>query len=91
MVVPAHARSLPIRRAVTPNVIEANLSTVQMRQPTPVSFSRKETGAETTAAALTRQRIAAFVPVTIGMTTPMSPAAAIQMMVPQLMEWTAPD
>ena len=68
--VPAHARSLPIRRAVTPNVIEANLSTVQMRQPTPVSFSRKETGAKPTAAALTRQRIAAFVPVTIGMTTP---------------------
>ena len=70
MVVPAHARSLPIRRAVTPNVIEANLSTVQMRQPTPVSFSRKETGAETTAAALAGQHIAAFVPVTIGVTNP---------------------
>lgn len=70
MVVPAHARSLPIRRAVTPNVIEADLSTVQMRQPTPVSFSRKETGAEITAAALAGQHIAAFVPVTIGVTNP---------------------
>jgi hypothetical protein len=51
-------------------VIEANLSTVQMRQPTPVSFSRKETGAETTAAALAEQHIAAIVTVTIGVTNP---------------------
>lgn len=41
-----------------------------MRQPTPVSFSRKETGAETTAAGLAGQHIAAFVTVTIGVTNP---------------------
>jgi len=68
VVVPAHARSLPIRRAVTPNVIEANLSTVQLRQPMPVSFLWKETGINTAAAALAAQPIAAFVPVTIGVT-----------------------
>ncbi|MGP4956354.1 hypothetical protein [Pseudomonas helleri] len=43
---------------------------ISLRQPAPVSFFRKETGAEITAAALAGQHIAAFVPVTIGVTNP---------------------
>ena len=39
-----------------------------VRQPAPVSFSRKETGAPTTAAAQLVQGIAAFPFVTIGVT-----------------------
>lgn len=70
MVAIPNARTLPAARAVTSNVMEANLSTVQMRQPAPVSFAQKETGAELTAAAHIAQRIAAFVPVTIGVTNP---------------------
>ena len=65
---------------------------ISLRQPAPVSFSRKETGAPTTAAALLVQGIAAFPLVTIGVTnTGKSPATAMQMMVPQPTEWTAPD
>jgi len=41
---------------------------ISLRQPTPVSFSRKETGARTAAAAQLVQGIAAFPLVTIGVT-----------------------
>ncbi|WP_256582865.1 hypothetical protein [Pseudomonas sp. PICF141] len=41
---------------------------ILLRQPAPVSFSRKETGAPTTAAAHLVQGIAAFPLVTIGVT-----------------------
>ena len=41
---------------------------ISLRQPAPVSFSRKETGAPTTAAAHLVQGIAAFLLVTIGVT-----------------------
>ena len=41
---------------------------IPVRQPAPVSFSRKETGAPTTAAAHRVQGIAAFPLVTIGVT-----------------------
>ena len=41
---------------------------ISMRQPAPVSFSRKETGAPTTAAAQLVQGFAAFPLVTIGVT-----------------------
>jgi hypothetical protein len=65
---------------------------ISLRQPAPVSFFRKETGAPTTAAAHLVQGIAAFPLVTIGVTnTEKSPATAMQMMVPQPTEWTAPD
>ena len=74
------ALQLPIRLAIS------------LRQPTPVSFSRKETGAPTAAAALLVQGIAAFPLVTIGVTnTGKSPATAMQMMVSQPREWTEPD
>jgi len=64
---------------------------ISMRQPAPVSFSRKETGAPTAAAAQLVQGFAAFPLVTIGVTNTASPATAMQMMVPQPKEWTAPD
>ena len=65
---------------------------ISLRQPAPVSFSRKETGAPTAAAAQLVQGFAAFPLVTIGVTnTEKSPATAMQMMVPQTTEWTAPD
>ncbi|MDT9630039.1 hypothetical protein F6S08_02155 [Pseudomonas sp. JV449] len=65
---------------------------ISLRQPAPVSFSRKETGAPTAAAAQLVQGFAAFPLVTIGVTnTESSPATAMQMMVPQPKEWTAPD
>ena len=41
---------------------------ISLRQPSPVSFSRKETGAPTAAAALIAQGFAAFPLVTIGVT-----------------------
>jgi len=65
---------------------------ISLRQPAPVSFSRKETGAPTAAAAHLVQGFAASPLVTIGVTnTEKSPATAMQMMVPQPTEWTAPD
>jgi hypothetical protein len=64
---------------------------ISLRQPAPVSFSRKETGAPTAAAAQLVQGFAAFPLVTIGVTNTASPATAMQMMVPQPKEWTAPD
>jgi len=58
----------------------------------PVSLPPKETGAYHTAAALLAGAFAAFPLVTIGVTnTECSPATAMRMMVPQPMEWTAPD
>jgi hypothetical protein len=65
---------------------------ISLRQPAPVSFFRKETGAPTAAAAHLVQGVAAFPLVTIGVTnTEKSPATAMQMMVPQPKEWIAPD
>jgi hypothetical protein len=65
---------------------------ISLRQPAPVSFSRKETGANSAAAAQPAQGFAAFPLVTIGVTnTEKSLATATQMMVPQPKEWTAPD
>jgi hypothetical protein len=65
---------------------------ISLRQLAPVSFFRKETGAPTAAAAHLVQGIAAFPLVTIGVTnTECSLATAMQMMVPQPREWTAPD
>ena len=58
----------------------------------PVSLPPKETGAPTAAAAQLVQGFAAFPLVTIGVTnTECSLATAMQMMVPQPREWTAPD
>ena len=64
---------------------------ISLRQPAPVSFFRKETGAPTAAAAQLVQGIAAFPLVTIGVTNTDVTATAMQMMVPQPQEWTAPD
>jgi hypothetical protein len=69
---------------------------ISLRQPAPVSFFRKETGAPTAAAAQLVQGFAAFPLVTIGVTNTevtgnRQPATAMQMMVPQPREWTAPD
>ena len=65
---------------------------ISLHQPAPVSFSWKETGAPTAAAAQLVQGFAAFPLVTIGVTnTECSLATAMQMMVPQPTEWTAPD
>jgi hypothetical protein len=65
---------------------------ISLRQPAPVSFFWKETGAPTAAAAQLVQGFAAAHLVTIGVTnTEKSPATAMQMMVPQPKEWTAPD
>ncbi|NNA51119.1 hypothetical protein HBO17_13730 [Pseudomonas lactis] len=43
---------------------------ISLRQPAPVSFSRKETGARTSAASHVVHGIAATLPVTIGPTNP---------------------
>lgn len=65
---------------------------ISLRQPAPVSFPPKETGASHTAAALFVRAFAAFPLVTIGVTnTECSLATAMPMMVPQPTEWTAPD
>jgi len=65
---------------------------ISLRQPAPVSFSQKETGAPTAAAAQLVQGFAAFPLVTIGVTNAeKSSATAMQMMVPQPTEWTTPD
>ncbi|SDO15347.1 hypothetical protein SAMN04489798_2174 [Pseudomonas arsenicoxydans] len=65
---------------------------ISMRQLASVSFSRKETDVPHAAAAQLVQGFAAFPLVTIGVTnTEKSPATAMQMMVPQPTEWTAPE
>ncbi|WP_447783208.1 hypothetical protein [Pseudomonas germanica] len=65
---------------------------ISLRQPAFVSYFQEETNAPTAAAAQLVQGFAAFPLVTIGVTnTEKSPATAMQMMVPQPTEWTAPD
>ena len=65
---------------------------ISLRQPAFVSYFLEETNAPTAAAAQLVQGFAAFPLVTIGVTnTEKSPATAMQMMVPQPTEWTAPD
>ena len=65
---------------------------ISLRKPAFVSYIQEETNAPTAAAAQLVQGFAAFPLVTIGVTnTEKSPATAMQMMVPQPTEWTAPD
>lgn len=61
----AHCGNFPLFIAALQQPVRLAIS---LRQPTPVSFSRKETGASTAAAAQLVQGFAAFPLVTIGVT-----------------------
>lgn len=68
-VMDANSISLPLRQPPYPSAQQQPIRlAISLRQPAPVSFPQKETGAPTTAAAPLVQGFAAFPLVTIGVT-----------------------